>query len=61
MNCTICHKPIKLIPSAAHRASVDNDPSHNAAYYTKLFPTHAACEIEKREAGTRELIKRHYV
>jgi hypothetical protein len=58
MNCTICGKPVVLSPSAAERAAKDNDPSHTAAYYTRLFPTHSDCALNKREQDTRELLRR---
>lgn len=55
MNCTICRKPIVLVPSAAERAAkYGGKPSD----YTKLFTTHSECAIEKRERETRELLRR---
>lgn len=57
MNCSICHKTIKLVPSAAERAAKYGG---KPADYTKLFTTHAQCAIDKRERETAELIKRHY-
>jgi len=55
MNCSICHKPILLSPSASERAkNFGGKPS----YYTKLFTTHSDCFIENREADTRELIRK---
>ena len=57
MNCTICHKPIKLVPSATERATrYGGKPSD----YTKLFTVHADCQIAKSKAGTADLIQRHY-
>ena len=45
MNCTICHKPIVLSPSASERAAkYGGSPSD----YIKLFDTHADCLISKR-------------
>lgn len=58
MNCTICGKPIVLVPSAAERARTDVT-GKTAAYYTSLFTTHAKCTLEKREADTLELICRN--
>lgn len=55
MNCSICGKPVVLIPSAKDRAKkYGGDPSD----YTKLFTTHAECAITKRNEGTLELIRR---
>lgn len=47
MNCTVCGKPVVLVPSAAERARSDVT-GKTAAYYTKLFPTHASCTLSKR-------------
>lgn len=56
-NCTICGRPIVLVPSAAERAArYGGKPSD----YTALFTTHPDCAVEKREWETRELIARHY-
>lgn len=60
MKCSICGKGIVLVPSAAERARKDTDSSHTAAYYTRLFTTHADCVIAKREQETSELIQRQY-
>lgn len=57
MNCTICGKPIVLIPSAAERAKKFGG---KASDYTKLFTAHAQCTIDKRNRETSELIARHY-
>jgi hypothetical protein len=55
MNCTICNKPIVLVPSAAERAQkYGGKPSD----YTKLFTTHSECFVAKREAETVELMRR---
>ena len=57
MKCTICGKPITLVPSARERAAkYGGKPSD----YTKLFSEHAECVAAKRERETLELIKRHY-
>lgn len=58
MNCTICHQPIVLSPSAAERARKDMDPSHDARYYTSLFTEHTKCFLEKRAKDTHDLMKR---
>jgi len=47
MNCTICGKPVVLVPSAEHRAAKDCT-GKTAAYYRSLFTTHADCELKKR-------------
>ena len=55
MNCTICGKPIVLIPSAAERArKFGGVPSD----YTKLFTAHGECQVAKREAETVALMRR---
>jgi len=55
VNCSICHKPIVLVPSATERATkFGGRPSD----YTKLFTAHAGCQIDKRNRETSELIKR---
>ena len=55
MNCTICGKPIVLVPSAVERAAkYGGKPSD----YTKLFTTHSECSIAKRERETVELMRR---
>lgn len=56
MDCRICGKPIRLIPSAAERArKYGGKPSD----YTKLFTTHADCAIEARSQEARETARRH--
>ncbi len=55
MNCTICHKPITLNPSAAERAKRFGG---KASDYTRLFTTHSDCAIEEYRKGTSTLIKR---
>lgn len=57
MNCNICGKPVELVPSAAHRARMFGE---TPAYYTALFPQHAACALAKRKADVAELILREY-
>lgn len=56
MNCTICHKPIILIPSAKERAKKFGGKPED---YTKLFTEHDDCIIKKRQKDTSELIKRN--
>lgn len=54
MKCTICGKPVVLIPSAAERAEkYGGKPSD----YTKLFSTHADCALKKREQETNALMR----
>ena len=55
MNCTICNKPIVLVPSAAERAKKSGGKPSD---YTKLFTAHAECAIAKREQETVELLRR---
>jgi hypothetical protein len=57
MNCTICEKPIVLVPSAQERARKDM-AGHPASYYIKLFTTHTACFLRKRKEETSALMKR---
>jgi len=58
MICTICNKPVKLVPSAAARA---RKYGGKASDYTMLFPNHVACVVGKREKETLELINRKVV
>lgn len=54
MDCTICTKPIELVPSAAERAKrYGGKPSD----YTRLFTEHSACVIAKRSEESRQLLK----
>ena len=57
MNCTICHKPVELIPSAKERARKHGG---KASEYIAMFSSHAECFVAKRSHDTSELIKRHY-
>lgn len=55
MNCTICKKPVVLVPSAAERAAkFGGSPSD----YTKLFTTHSDCAIAKRSQESIDLMRR---
>lgn len=46
MNCSICNKPVILIPSANERAKkYGGKPSD----YTRLFSDHAECILDKRK------------
>ena len=54
MKCSICGKPIVLVPSAAERAKqYGGKPSD----YTRLFTEHSECVITKREKDTLDLIR----
>lgn len=55
MNCSICNKPIQLVPSAQERARKYGE---TPAYYTKLFATHSDCLIQSRKELTSALIAR---
>ena len=57
MKCSICNKPITLVPSAAQRAAKGGG---DAAYYTRLFTTHTDCQLAKNKASLSDLIKRNY-
>lgn len=54
MNCTICGKPIVLVPSAKERAEKSGGKPSD---YTKLFTAHGECQVQKREAETLELMR----
>lgn len=56
MNCTICGKPIVLVPSATERARKSGGKPSD---YTKLFTTHSSCAVEKRSAEAVELMRKH--
>ena len=55
MNCTICNKPIVLIPSAKERA---DKCGGKPADYTRLFTSHSNCFIAKRSADTSALMRK---
>lgn len=54
-NCTLCGKPIVLVPSAKERAERYGGKPQD---YIKLFTAHAECVVAKREAETRELLRK---
>lgn len=56
-NCSLCGKPIVLVPSAAERAAKDCT-GKSAAYYTSLFTVHAECELERRKQQVSDLMSR---
>lgn len=53
MNCTICKKPIVLVPSASERAAKDVT-GKTAAYYTSLFTAHPDCILRKRDTNVNQ-------
>lgn len=55
MNCSICGKPIVLVPSAKERAE---KLGGKASDYTAIFREHPQCAIKKREEDTSALIAR---
>ena len=55
MNCSICSKPVILIPSAKERAKKHGDSPES---YTSLFPTHSDCWVAKRSQESVELMRR---
>ncbi|MFN7882788.1 MAG: hypothetical protein ACK5PF_07215 [bacterium] len=57
MNCSICHKPIVLSPSAAERAAKDVT-GRPASFYTGLFREHTECQLAKRQQETSDLMRR---
>jgi hypothetical protein len=55
MDCTICKRPIVLVPSAVERAKkYGGKPSD----YTRAFTTHPHCSIEQRGLEARALMAR---
>lgn len=59
MNCTLCGKPIQLVPSAAERAAKDLS-GKPASYYTNLFREHTECLLNKRAQDTQELMRKFH-
>lgn len=55
MNCTICSKPITLVPSAAERAKKYGGTPGD---YTRLFAEHTECALAKREREAVALMRR---
>lgn len=55
MKCTICGKPVLLVPSAKERAKkYGGKPSD----YTELFTEHSACTINKRNEDVLKLMRK---
>jgi len=46
MNCSICKKPVVLVPSAEARAKRSGGKPSD---YTKIFTVHGRCGLKKRE------------
>lgn len=57
-NCTICGKPVVLVPSAAERSRASGLP---ASYYLDLFTYHGECLIKKRNQETSALIQHNHL
>lgn len=55
MKCTICGKPVLLVPSAKERA---NKYGGKPSDYTKLFTEHSACTINKRNEDVLKLMRK---
>lgn len=55
MSCRICGKPVVLVPSAKERAKKYGG---TPAFYTSLFPDHAACVVTKRSQESIDLMRR---
>lgn len=55
MKCTICGKPVLLVPSAKERA---NKYGGKPSDYTKLFTEHSACIINKRNEDVLKLMRK---
>lgn len=51
MNCTVCHQPVTLHPSAAERAAKYGG---SASDYVRLFPMHADCVIRERSKPMKD-------
>lgn len=56
-DCTICRKPIVLVPSAAERSAKDKS-GRPASFYLALFTAHAECQLEQRRKDTSDLMRR---
>lgn len=55
MKCSICKKPIVLVPSAKERAAKYGG---TPAYYEGLFKTHNECFLAQRKRDTSLLMAR---
>ena len=54
--CSLCGKPITLVPSAEERSRKGDGLA--ADFFRSLFPQHTACTLAKREEDTLDLIRR---
>lgn len=55
MKCTICGKPVLLVPSAKERAKKYGGKPGD---YTRLFPEHSTCVINKRNEDVLKLMRK---
>lgn len=55
MNCTLCGKPIVLVPSAKERA---DKYGGRPADYTNLFTQHTDCALAKQKQETLALMRK---
>ena len=53
--CSLCGKPITLVPSAEERSRKTGLP---ADFFRSLFTQHTACTLAKREKDTLDLVRR---
>ena len=55
MKCTMCGKPIILVPSAEERAKKSCETPN---YYRKLFTIHSYCLVKKRNYMNRQILNK---
>lgn len=55
MNCTVCNRPIVLVPSAKERAAKYGG---TPAFYTRLFTTHNECLVRERSKQASDLMRK---
>lgn len=55
MNCSICGKPVVLVPSAVERSRTYGC---SAKFFRSLFTTHTECALKDREECTIDLMRR---
>ena len=55
MNCTICNRPIVLVPSATERAAKYGG---TLTFYTHLFTTHSECLVRERSKQASDLMRK---
>lgn len=58
--CSICGKPVILVPSAAERVRKDAERGIHStnAQYLNQFHTHSTCLVAKRTQDSIELMRR---